>query len=171
MIGALVLTLLSAWFLFPAVAIAVMTAFGDRIAAAVEHLHYPDAAQRAQPIGIGRGLLMGGKSAARVLAFNLLAVPFYLAVLFTGVGPLILFMVINGIAFGRDVGELAAARHGDSRSRRAWLKTTRGQQHVIGLIVSVLFLVPISNLLAPVIGVAAAIHLFNRSFWSVPDFP
>jgi hypothetical protein len=30
--------------------------------------------------------------------------------------------------------------------------------------VSVLFLVPFANLLAPVIGTAAAIHLFNRSF-------
>ena len=166
LIGSIALTLLCAWFLFPAVAIAVLTGFGDRIAATVERLHYPDAARHARPLGLGRGLLLGVKSAARLLAFNLLAAPFYLLLLVTGVGPLILFVIVNGIAFGRDVGELAAAGHGDKASRRAWLRQTRWQQHLIGLVVSVLFLVPFANLLAPVIGTAAAIHLFNNSFWS-----
>ena len=163
-IGAILLTLLGAWFIFPGVAITVMTGFADRIAAAVEVLHYPNAAARARPIGIARGALMGLKSAARLIAFNLLAMPFYLLLIVTGVGPFILFVIVNGIAFGRDLGSLAAARHGDRLSRRAWLKQTRGQQHLIGLVVSVLFMVPFANLLAPVIGTAAAIHLFNRSF-------
>lgn len=166
--GAIALTLLSAWFLFPAVAIAVLTAFGDRIAATVELLHYPDAAERSRPLGVARGLLLGLKSATRLLAFNLVAAPFYLILLVTGVGPLILFVIVNGIAFGRDVAELAAVRHGDRASRRAWLKQTRGQQHLIGLVMSALFLVPFANLLAPVIGTAAAIHLFNNSFWPTP---
>ena len=160
------LTLVGAWFLFPAIAIAVLTGFADRIAGAIEGLHYPDAAQRARPVGVARGLLLGLKSAARLLASNLLALPFYILLLVTGVGPLILFVIVNGIAFGRDAGEMAAARHGDSRSRRAWLKRTRGQQHLIGMAVSALFLVPFANLLAPVIGTAAAVHLFNRSYSS-----
>lgn len=164
-VGAAALTLLGAWFLFPAVAIAVMTGFADRIGGAVETLHYPDAAKRARPIGAARGLLIGLQSAARIVGFNVLAIPFYLLLLVTGVGPFILFVIVNGIALGRDVAELAVARHGDRPSRRAWLKETRGQQHLIGLVVSVLFLVPFANLLAPVIGVAAAIHLFNGSFW------
>ena len=166
-VSAVVLTLLGAWFLFPAVAIAVMAGFGDRIAAAVEELHYPDAAERSRPIGVAQGSIMGLKSAARLLAFNVLAIPFYLLLLVTGIGPFILFVIVNGIAFGRDVGGLAAARHGNALSRRAWLKQTRGQQHLIGLVVSVLFLVPFANLLAPVIGTAAAIHLFNGSFWAM----
>lgn len=163
-ISAIVLTLLGAWFIFLAVAITVMTGFADRIAAAVEELHYPNAAARARPIGIARGSIMGLKSAARLIAFNLLAMPFYLLLLVTGVGPFLLFVIVNGIAFGRDLGSLAAARHGDRMSRRAWLKQTRAQQHLIGVVVSVLFLVPFANLLAPIIGTAAAIHLFNRSF-------
>jgi len=163
-IGAIALTLLAAWFLFPAVAITVIAGFSDRIAAAVEQARYPEAAERAQPIGVGRGLLLGLKSGGRLILFNLLALPFYLLLLVTGVGPLVLFVIVNGIAFGRDVAELAAARHGDRASRRAWLKRTRGQQHLIGVVVSVLFLVPFANLIAPVIGAAAGIHLFNGSF-------
>ncbi|HEX8840311.1 MAG TPA: EI24 domain-containing protein [Sphingomicrobium sp.] len=164
-VGAVALTLLAAWFLFPAVAIGVLTTFTDRIASAVEERHYPAAAAEARPIGIGRGAAMGLKSAGRLILFNLVALPFYLLLLVTGIGPFILFVAVNGIAFGRDVAELAAARHGDPGSRRAWLKRTRWQQHWIGLAVSILFLVPFANLLAPVIGTAAGIHLFNGSFW------
>ena len=163
--GAIIITLVAAWFLFPAVAIAVMTTFGERIAAAIEERHYPEAAKRARRLHLGSGLLIGLKSAGRLLLFNLIALPFYMLLLVTGVGPFILFVIVNGIAFGRDLAELASARHGDRTSRKAWLKGTRGQQHFIGIVVSVLFLVPFANLLAPVIGTAAGIHLFNATFW------
>lgn len=166
-IGAIALTLVAAWFLFPAVAITVMTSFSDRIAGTIEGLHYPEAARSARHLGLRIGFLIGLKSAARLVVFNLIALPFYLLLLVTGIGPLILFVIVNGIAFGRDVGELAAARHGDRLSRREWLKQTRVQQHLIGLAVSVLFLVPFANLIAPVIGSAAGIHLFNASFWTM----
>lgn len=164
-LGALALSVLAAWFLFPAVAIAVLTTFTDKIAGAVEKRHYPQAASRARPIGIAAGMVMGLKSAGRLLLFNLIALPFYLVLLVTGAGPFILFVIVNGIAFGQDIAELAAARHGDRTTRRAWLRDTRAQQRLIGLVVSVLFLVPFANLLAPVLGVAAGIHQFNATFW------
>jgi CysZ protein len=165
-VTALLLTLVAAWFLFPAIALTVNMTFADRIGRTIEELHYPAAAQSARPIGIAGGLGMGLRSGGRLLLFNLIALPFYLLLLVTGVGPFILFVIINGLAFGRDIGELAAARHGDRESRRAWLRSTRSQQYWIGILVSILFLVPIANLVAPIIGVAAGIHLFNRSFWS-----
>jgi len=168
-IGAVLLTLLAAWFLFPAVAIMVITTFADRISRAVEEQHYPAAAAKARSIGIARGAAMGIRSGGRLILFNLLALPFYLLLLITGIGPFVLFVIVNGIAFGRDLAELAAARHGDRASRRAWLKATRGEQHIIGTIVSLLFLIPLANLVAPVLGTAAAIHLFNRSFWTTSD--
>lgn len=162
--GAILLTLLAAWFLFPAVAIMVVTTFTDRISRVVEERHYPLSARSARPIGLSRGAVMGLRSGFRLILFNLIALPFYFALLITGVGPFILFVIVNGIAFGRDLGDLAAARHANRQSRRAWLKTTRGEQHIIGTLVSVLFLIPFANLLAPIIGTSAAIHLFNRSF-------
>lgn len=166
-IGAIGLTLLAAWFLFPAVAITVVTTFSDRIARVVEELHYPEARKTARNIGVADGLLIGLKSGTRLILFNLLALPFYVLLLVTGVGPLILFVIVNGIAFGRDVAELAAARHGDRKSRQARLRKTRVQQHLLGVVISVLFLVPFANLLAPVIGAAAGVHLFNGSFWTM----
>lgn len=164
-IGAIAVTLLAGWFLFPAVAIAVMTSFTDRIAGAVEKRHYPRAAERARPLGLAGGTLLGLKSAGRLILYNLIALPLYLILLVTGAGPFILFVIVNGFAIGRDVAELAAARHADRAARRTWLKETRGAQRQIGLVVSLLFLVPVINLLAPVIATAAGIHLFHGSFW------
>lgn len=169
--GAVVLALLAAWFLFPAVAIMVISTFTDRIGRRIEERHYPSVAGEARPIGLAGAAAMGLRSGARLIIFNLIALPFYLLLLITGVGPFVLFVIVNGIAFGRDLGEIAASRHGDRQSRRAWLKTTRGEQHIIGTIVSVLFLVPFANLVAPVLGTAAAIHLFNRSFWETKVGP
>lgn len=166
-IGAIFLTLLALWFLFPAVALVVVTTFSDRVARAVEERHYPDAAREAHPIGVIGGLGMGLKSGGRLLLFNLIALPFYLLLLITGIGPFILFVIVNGVAFGRDLAELAAARHGDRASRRGWLKSTRGQQHLIGIVISTLFLVPIANMIAPILGAAAGVHLFNRSYWTM----
>ena len=171
LLGAAAVTLIAAWFLFPAVAITVITTFGERIAAAIEERHYPEAAKASHRIRLVSGLLIGLKSAGRLLLFNLIALPFYFLLLVTGVGPFILFVIVNGIAFGRDIAELAAVRHGDRASRRAWLKDTRGQQHMIGVVVSILFLVPFANILAPLIGTAAGIHLFNTTFWKVKSGP
>jgi CysZ protein len=161
--SAVAMAVVGAWLLFPGAAIGVVSCFADRIAASVELRHYPDAAATARPVGIARGISMGLRSASRLLLFNLLAVPFYVLLLVTGVGPFVLFVIVNGVAFGRDLGELAAARHGDRQSRRAWLKGTRGEQNLMGTMVSVMFLVPFVNLVAPVVGTAMAIHLFDRS--------
>jgi CysZ protein len=90
---------------------------------------------------------------------HLIAAPFYILLQVTSVGPLILFVIVNGFAFERDIGQLAAAtaqRLAPGEARRAALARRAGQHA---------FLIPFVNLIAPVLGVAAGIHLFNRSFW------
>ncbi|ATE65598.1 EI24 domain-containing protein [Rhizorhabdus dicambivorans] len=161
-IGALALTLAAIWFLFPAVAIGVICAYVERIAQIIERRHYPAAAERARSIGVGAVAWLGLRSALRVILYNLAALPFYILLLITGIGPLILFVIVNGIAFGRDLGEMVAARHGDRATRYAWLGETRLSRMLIGSAVTGLFLVPFLNLLAPVLGAAATVHLFHR---------
>jgi uncharacterized protein involved in cysteine biosynthesis len=161
-LGAFVLTALGIWFLFPAIAIGVISAYMDRIVAAVEARRYPDALASAKPLGWARGALLGLKSSLRVLVYNLIALPFYILLLVTGVGTVLLFVAVNGIAFGRDLGEMVAARHLDSRATRAWLRSTRGERAVMGMMVTGVFLLPIVNLLAPVLGAAMATHMFHR---------
>lgn len=160
-LGALLLTALALWLLFPAVAIGVISAYMDRIVAAVEARRYRQALAGARPLGLARGAWLGLRSSLRVLLYNLIALPFYVLLLATGVGTVLLFVAVNGVAFGRDLGEMAAARHCDRAATRAWLRQTRSERAVMGVIVTGIFLLPVANLLAPVLGAAMATHLFH----------
>ena len=162
-VGGMLLALIAAWLLFPGVAIGVVSGFVDRITARVEQKHYPLAAASARRIGIGRAAWMGLKSTGRILLYNLLALPFYVILLVTGVGPFILFVIVNGLAFGRDLGELATSRHLAATDGQAWLQAHRGETRMLGIAISGLFLVPFVNLIAPIVGVAAAVHLVQRT--------
>jgi uncharacterized protein involved in cysteine biosynthesis len=160
-LGALLLTVIALWLLFPAVALGVISAYMDRIVAAVEARHYPAALERARPLGLVGGAWLGLRSSLRVILYNLVALPFYILLLVTGVGTLLLFVLVNGIAIGRDLGEMVAARHGDRVTRLAWLRATRAERGLAGAIVTGLFLVPFVNLLAPVLGAAMMTHLYH----------
>jgi uncharacterized protein involved in cysteine biosynthesis len=158
--AALLLVFLGLWFLFPAIAIGVIGFFADEVIAAVEARHYPHA--RGRDVPLGRSLRLSTGSFLRILLWNLLAAPFYLLLLVTGIGPLILFSAVNALALGRDLGEMVAARHMDDREMRGWLAATRVPRATLGLGAAWLFLVPFANLLAPLLGAAAATHMFHR---------
>lgn len=144
------------WFLFRAVAMAVMGLFTDGIVESVEEDHYPGAAARAVPVPWRRGLALGLRSALRALVWNLLASPLYLILLFTGIGLPIALLMVNGALLGKDLEAMVAARHPGTPplpSSRRW---------ALGLAAAAAFLVPGLNLVAPVFGAALAVHMFHR---------
>jgi CysZ protein len=151
----------AAWLLFRAVAMPVMTLFADEIVAAIEAKHYPEAAKSARPVSVALGVWMALGSIARLTGANLIALPLYLLLIVTGIGPLILFVLINAWLLGRDLGEMVAARHLDGTARRDWLRVTRGERGLMGLIVTGLFVLPFVNFIAPIMGAAMATHLFH----------
>lgn len=149
------------WLLFRAVAILVMSFFADQIVAAVEHRHYPVAAALARVPGPGVAIRLGLMSLLRLLIVNLLAIPLYALLLVTGIGPVLLFFLINAVLLGRDLGEMVAVRYLDGEGQRRWLRVTRGERALMGAIVTGLFMIPFVNLVAPIIGAAMATHLFH----------
>jgi len=159
--AAVLVALALGWVLFRAVAIAVMDIFADDVVVAVERKHYPAALDSARNIPFARSLVMGLVAAGRALLVNLLMSPIYLILLITGVGTPIAFILVNGWLLGRDLGDMVAARHLPREAMRGWRATTRGPRFVLGLAVAGLFVVPIVNLLAPVLGAAMATHLFH----------
>ncbi|OHT18374.1 CysZ-like protein [Sphingomonas haloaromaticamans] len=162
-IAAALLVILGLWLLFPAIAVGVIGLFSDEVVAAVEERHYPAEAARARPPGWGEALRLGLGSAGRMIGYNLLALPFYLLLLLTAIGPVALFLVVNAIALGRDLDEMVAVRHLDAAARKARLAPTRGGRALTGLVAAGLFMIPVVNLLAPVIGAALATHRFHGS--------
>ena len=148
-------------FGFRLIAIPVISFFADDVVAAVEVRYYPEAATGARKVGFGKSLQLGLASVARLIGFNLLALPGYIILAVTGVGTVILFGLVNALLLGRDLGEMVAVRHLDPKARTAWLRATKGQRLILGGIATGLFLIPLINLIAPVIGAAMATHLFH----------
>jgi uncharacterized protein involved in cysteine biosynthesis len=98
---------------------------------------------------------MAVRSIVRVLGYNLLALPLYLLLLFTGVGTAIAFLLINALLLGRDLEDMLIARHG---TKGAMNKLPR---LMLGLIGTVGMLVPLVNFLVPILATATAVHLVH----------
>jgi CysZ protein len=148
-------------FLFPAVATAVMAIFLDDVVDAVEARFYPQA-RAPRPTGIFEGARLGISSALRLILINMLLAPVYLLLLVTGIGPFVLYLLVNGYLLGRDYLQMVAIRHLDSREKN-WRKQHRSLVFGHGVLVSLLFLVPVANFFAPLMGAAMATHLYHAS--------
>lgn len=102
-------------------------------------------------------------SAGRFIAVNLMLAPLYLVLLATGIGTAALFLAANAWLLGRDLGDMVSARHLPPEAMRDWRQATAARRFLLGLAVTILFLVPFANILAPVIGAALATHVYHRS--------
>jgi CysZ protein len=158
---ALILAFALFWLLFRAVAIAVMSVFADEVVIAVERRHYPAVLATARDVPVVRGMMLGLRSAGRAILINLALAPVYFALLVTGVGTWLLFFLVNGWLLGRDLGEMVAARHVPAAAMRDWRKTGAVDRFALGVAGTALFMVPIANLFAPILGAAMATHLFH----------
>ncbi len=152
-------TLVLVWILFPAVATFFVGAMIDSLIDAVEREHYPAATARAQ--SMTSVLWHGARFALFAIALNLLLLPLYIALLFVPPLAPVAFLLVNGYLVGREYFDMIASRHLDPAAARALRKSYRGRVYVAGLVLAVLFTVPVVNLFAPMLGAAAMVHLFH----------
>ena len=153
-------TALLAFWLFLPVAAVIATLYIDRVAAAVDRRFYPwMAAPRGAAIDvqIWDGLALG----MRVLLLN--AVALLLALLLPGVGWA-LGWAVTAWAVGRGLFMAVAMRR---MTRQQAQEQYRAQRMVVllqGAVLSVAGLIPLLNLLIPVIGTAAMVHVLHQQF-------
>ena len=147
-------TVLSTLLLFRIVAVAITWVFADDIIDAVEDRHYPKHAMTGKRPGLAKGVQMALRSVARVIGYNLLALPVYLLLLFTGVGTAIAFLLVNALLLGRDLEDMLVARHGKEHGTMRKLPRL-----LLGLTGTAGMLVPFFNLIVPVLATAAAVHM------------
>lgn len=150
------LSVLAAMLLFRVVAIAITWVFADEIIDAVEDRHYPHHAELGKKPGVSAGLQMAIRSVVRVIGYNLLALPIYLILLFTGVGTAIAFMLVNALLLGRDLEDMLIARHG--KEHGAIRKLPR---LLLGFLGTAGMLIPVFNLIVPVLATAMAVHMVH----------
>jgi len=150
--------LLLGWLLFPAVVTMILGLFLERIAAAVEAVHYPGRGP-PRPQSIGEAVWGGVRLMMLSLALNLLALPIYL--LLPGLNILV-FLGLNGYLFGREYFELVALRRLDLHAAKQVRHRNAGRVFSGGVIIAGLFAVPFINFVAPVVAVAFMVHVFER---------
>ncbi len=152
----LILTLM----LFPAVVTVVVGFFLDAVAEAVEARHYPTLpAARAQTLS--ETVMNTVKFAGIVVLVNLLALPFYVLLIFLPPMNVVLFYVVNGYLVSREYFELVAFRRLDPALAKQLRRRHRGRLLLSGMILVLLMTIPVLNLLTPVLGTAFMLHVFQ----------
>jgi len=158
-LAALVLGIVGGWLLFRVIALMVLQFFADEVVHAVEARHYPGhaAAARDLPLAEEARNALGG--VLRAVLVNLVALPVGLLLLVTGIGTALWFWAVNAWLLGRELQDMVWLRHRPSRDAAPPL--TGLTRLALGGIVAAMLLVPFVNLLAPVLGAAAATHLVH----------
>lgn len=154
-IVALVLPLL----FFPALATAIMGPMLERVADAVEERHYPHL-NWPRPQKWIEVVLTTLRFLAIALTVNVLALPIYGVLLFTGL-TFVLVYLVNGYLLGREYFELVAYRRMEPKAARLLFRNRVGYLWLAGAVITFLFSVPILNLAAPVVATAFMTHLFQ----------
>jgi uncharacterized protein involved in cysteine biosynthesis len=155
--AATLIALAAAWLLFRIVALAVLQFFADEIVAAVEARHYPAAAANARALPLDREIANSLRGVSRALLFNALALPVAALLVFTAIGPALVFLLVNAVLLGRELTDMAWLRHCEGRIEAN--PVPRLDRLMLGGAIAALMAVPFVNLLAPIIGAAAGTHL------------
>ena len=142
------------WLLFPAVVTLVISAFLDRIIAAVEVQYYPHLPPPT-PLSFWRSIAVAIKFTAIMIVLNLLAIPLYFVPIFNA----IVFYAMNAYLLGREYFELVALRRLDPRAARRLRRTHGLRFFIAGLLITGLLTLPVVNLVAPLIAAAFMVHL------------
>ena len=144
------------WLLFPAVVSAIIGFLLEGVATAVEARHYPHLT-KAEGLPIVESVLTAMKFLGVIVVLNLLVLPLYLIPVIN----LLVFYALNGYLLGREYFELVALRRLSPQD--AWLlrKTNGFRVFMAGAVLAFLLTVPVVNLLAPILGTAAMVHLFQ----------
>lgn len=153
---AVMLALICGWLLFRVVSVAIVGLYADRIVITVEAASYPDRHAMGRAVPVLEGARVAARSVRRAIGWNFAALPLYLLLVITGVGAPLLFLTLNAHLLGLDLAELIEGRHPHAP------RFTALARWQLGFASALLFLLPIVNLLAPVLSVAMATHMFHR---------
>ena len=96
-----------------------------------------------------------------MILVNLIALPFYLALLWVAGSGAVLMLLVNGLLAGREYYEITALRRMTWAEMDASRRKNRGAYFLTGLCIAASALVPVLNLLSPVLGIALMVHVFH----------
>lgn len=148
-----------AWMLFPVIAAELVYVFLDEIADAVEERHYPHL-PKARPASVWAYTIAGIRLGLLMAFFNLLILPLSFIPFAQVIYPFF-YYTINGMLLGREYVEVVGPRRMEFQAVRRWRRSHRTKVFVSGVIIALLFTIPVFNLIAPVVATAFMVHVFH----------
>ena len=151
---------ITALLLFPATFVLVASFFQEKVADLVEARHYPELPP-ANGAPLRTSVLAALRFFALMLTVNVIALPFYLALLWLAGSGAFLMLAVNGMLAGREYYEIVALRRMPRMDMDASRRKNRGAYFITGICIAGLGLIPLVNLLVPVFGIALMVHVFH----------
>jgi len=143
------------WFMLPVLMILIAGVFQEMTIHRVEKIEYPDRVRTGEP-NLWTDILHDIRFTLKAIGLNLLVLPFYLV----GIG-FVLSIVLNSYLLGREFFESAAGYHlGKPRARELGRKH-RQAIYGSGFVITLLTLLPLVNLFAPIIAIVWMVHLYH----------
>lgn len=160
-IGAGLSAAIVAWLLFPGIVSGVLGVMLDQVVAAVESRHYSHLPS-PRHVSFMEMLRSSSKLVALTVGLNLLLLPLYMLLIFAPPLNLVLFYVVNGRLLGREYFEAVALRRFDEAVTQSLRIQFRWRILAAGALTTVLLTIPVINLVAPIVGATAMVHLFHK---------
>jgi len=146
---------LAGWFMLPPLVILIAGIFQERIIHKVELACYPDRVRKEEP-RFWADLRHDLAFTLRALLLNLLILPLYLV----GIG-FVAAIVLNSYLLGREFFESAAGYHLGKPAARKLGRCHRLAVYGGGLVLTLLTLVPLFNLMTPIVGIVWMVHVYH----------
>jgi len=146
-------TLVLAWFLFPALLPLVASVFLEQVAGRIEQREY--GLEEPPSLPVSQEVVAGAKFAGFSLFLNLIMLPLYLVPVLMPV----IYYALNSYLLGREFFESVAGRHMGRKAANALRREHRLLVLFSGLIITLCANLPLATLIAPMIGIAVAVHL------------
>jgi CysZ protein len=141
----------------PPVAALFASLFLDEVASRIEARDYPG--WHAHSASFARTLRAGLKLVALIVGVDLLLLPIDIGL--PGVGE-VASLAANGLLLGREYFELVALRHMDLEKASQLQRDNSGAVWLAGTLIALSSMVPVVNLVGPLLGTSLMVHLFHR---------
>lgn len=144
-----------AWFLFPLLYPVLVSFFDDKIAGAIEREDYPQIPPAQPPFW--PTVIQNVVFCLKAIGLNILCLPLYLIPLI----GMVVYYSLNGYLLGSQFFRMAAGRRVSLPEAETLQKKTRGLIFFTGVAISLCSTIPLFNIVVPVLGIAAMLHLFH----------
>jgi uncharacterized protein involved in cysteine biosynthesis len=152
--------LVLAWLLFPVTVSLILGLFAEDVVELVERRYYPEL-PKAPGMSVGAQVGTSARFLLVALPLNLIALPLYLI---PGAN-LIIYLALNGYLLGREYFELVAGQRLPPREVTRQRRSQRRRLWLAGAAIAAMLMIPVFNLVAPVVAIAFMVHLVTPRLW------